>query len=227
MTSALRSSARHLRSALTAAVALPFRPSLPRAPCMAAAVESSPPLPLAFQRPTRPPRPTSLAPCCASPPAQPARLRGATLAASCAAAFAAAGRGAASAGAMAPVVSSPLSPRLAPPQAPAELSTLVAPTHAVAGAMRALPALATSAALGSQRRGVFVEVRRGDVDRAIKKFKIKLRLDNAIRVARARSHYWKPAELRRLRTQEEQIRRQQRDFRQKLSWIMAKRSRGF
>ncbi|CAI5950120.1 unnamed protein product [Closterium sp. NIES-65] len=49
--------------------------------------------------------------------------------------------------------------------------------------------------------------------------------DNAIRVARARSHHWKGAELKRLRGKEAEIRRQQQDFRQKLAWIMAKRAR--
>ncbi|CAI5520411.1 unnamed protein product [Closterium sp. Naga37s-1] len=57
------------------------------------------------------------------------------------------------------------------------------------------------------------------------RFKIKLRSDNAIRVARARSHYWKGAEVKWLRAKEAEIRRQQRDFRQKLAWIMAKRAR--
>ncbi|CAI5475523.1 unnamed protein product [Closterium sp. Yama58-4] len=87
--------------------------------------------------------------------------------------------------------------------------------------------VAARAAGAGQARSVFVEVKKGDVDRAIKKFKIKLRSDNAIRVARARSHYWKGAELKRLRAKEAEIRRQQRDFRQKLAWIMAKRARGF
>ncbi|CAI7783875.1 unnamed protein product [Closterium sp. NIES-53] len=255
MTSALRSSARHLRSALTTtASAFAAGPALPRAPCIAGSLESAASLPRVPQNPARS---FSLAPPSHASPPPPASPAASDLPvrfqlASCAPRLSISAQGAptvdriAGAGRSAPQVSQPSISRSSLPRSfgtfsaqRQRLSTLAAFPRALAAgpvpspasavpSLRAHDAVVAARAAGAgQARGVFVEVKKGDVDRAIKKFKIKLRADNAIRVARARSHHWKGAELKRLRAKEAEIRRQQQDFRQKLAWIMAKRARGF
>lgn len=72
-----------------------------------------------------------------------------------------------------------------------------------------------------------MEVKKGDVERAIKRYKWKLRDANIIRVARARRYYWKPAEMKVLRAKEEAIRRKKKEYGKKLGWIMTKKQRGF
>ncbi|CAI5964461.1 unnamed protein product [Closterium sp. NIES-64] len=246
MPSALRSSARHLRSAFTTtAAAFTARPALPRMPCIAASLESA----VSMRRVPQPPaRPSAVAPSFhASPPLPAPPVASDLLArfqlASCAPRFSISAQ-------EAPTRTLVALPRaLAVGRAPSPASA--APTLRAAHTA----VVAARAAGVGQARGVFVEAQdqathgkrhKGGAGNAAEitpmplllpllpsqpfpspayRFKINLRTDNAIHVARARSHYWKGAELKRLRTEEAEIRWQQREFRQKLDWTMAKHAR--
>eukprot|EP00270_Netrium_digitus_P008950 TRINITY_DN2704_c0_g1_i4.p1 TRINITY_DN2704_c0_g1~~TRINITY_DN2704_c0_g1_i4.p1 ORF type:complete len:173 (+),score=28.16 TRINITY_DN2704_c0_g1_i4:34-519(+) len=78
-----------------------------------------------------------------------------------------------------------------------------------------------------QRRSVHVEVKDDNLDRALKKLKWKLRDSMSIPVARARQYYYKPSDLKILRQKERDIRKRKKEFKEKLNWVMSKRSRGF
>lgn len=72
-----------------------------------------------------------------------------------------------------------------------------------------------------------MEVKNGDFDRALKRFKWKTRDENTLRTMRARQNHYKPSELRKLLRKESEIRRQKRRFKERLDYIMEKRTRGF
>lgn len=74
-------------------------------------------------------------------------------------------------------------------------------------------------------RNVYVEVKNGDIDQALKRYKKKVREDNSLRMMRARQFNYNPSELRVLFKKEQEIRRKHKTFAEKLKWIMSKRSR--
>ncbi|CAI5935658.1 unnamed protein product [Closterium sp. NIES-65] len=246
MPSALRSSARHLRSAFTTtAAAFTARPALPRMPCIAASLESA----VSMRRVPQPPaRPSAVAPSFhASPPLQAPPVASDLLArfqlVSCAPRFSISAQEALTR----TLVALPRALAVGRAPSPASAAPTLRAAHTAVVAARA-------AGVG-QARGVFVEAQdqathgkrhKGGAGNAAEitpmplllpllpsqpfpspayRFKINLRTDNAIHVARARSHYWKGAELKRLRAEEAEIRWQQREFRQKLDWTMAKHAR--
>ena len=76
-----------------------------------------------------------------------------------------------------------------------------------------------------QERSVHIEVKNGDVERALKRYKWKYRDEGSSRMLRARQVYMKPSEKKLLLKKEGEIRRRTRAFKDKVDWIMSKRSR--
>ena len=76
-----------------------------------------------------------------------------------------------------------------------------------------------------QERSIHVEVKNGDVERALKRYKWKYREESSPRMLRARQVYMKPSEKKLMLKKEGEIRRRTRAFKDKVDWIMSKRSR--
>ncbi|KAH8964600.1 hypothetical protein BDL97_04G075600 [Sphagnum fallax] len=78
-----------------------------------------------------------------------------------------------------------------------------------------------------QVRQIMVDVVKDDLERAIRKLMRRLKEDGTIRVMRSRQYFQKPSELKVLAAKERDKRIQKKAFREKLKWIMERRSRGF
>jgi small subunit ribosomal protein S21 len=76
-----------------------------------------------------------------------------------------------------------------------------------------------------QVRQIMVDVVKDDLERAIRKLMRRLKEDGTIRVMRSRQYFQKPSELKVLAAKERDKRIQKKAFREKLKWIMERRSR--
>ena len=109
------------------------------------------------------------------------------------------------------------------------------PTGHASLSLRHLAATSTTISIGTlgfavlenrqQERSVHVEVKNGDVERALKRYKWKYREESSPRILRARQVYMKPSEKKLMLKKEGEIRRRTRAFKDKVDWIMSKRSR--
>ncbi|KAG6547577.1 hypothetical protein Mapa_011026 [Marchantia paleacea] len=79
---------------------------------------------------------------------------------------------------------------------------------------------------GQQVRTIMVEVKRNDLDRAIRRWRRKCKEEN-LKSLKDREYFRKPSELKVLARKERDHRIMKRAFKQKLKWIMSRRQRGF
>lgn len=76
-----------------------------------------------------------------------------------------------------------------------------------------------------QVRNVMVEVTNDDLERALRKMKRRLKVDNGIKLLRERQSFRKPSELKVLARKERDKRIAKKAFRAKLKWIQARQAR--
>ncbi|KAJ7552752.1 hypothetical protein O6H91_06G069200 [Diphasiastrum complanatum] len=83
------------------------------------------------------------------------------------------------------------------------------------------------AKVGYQVRGVYVEVKDDNFELALNKYGRLMRQDKTLNELSKRQFYLKPSERRVLARKERDRRIARREFKEKLRWIMSRRSRGF
>eukprot|EP00850_Spirogloea_muscicola_P005457 SM000025S08352 [mRNA] locus=s25:264727:267768:+ [translate_table: standard] len=87
-----------------------------------------------------------------------------------------------------------------------------------------LPAIATAA---GRPRTIVVEVRDGNVEAAVRRYKRLLRSEGTLKALRSRTVYVKPSQRRVEARKDREARTRRADFRRKMRWIEERQQRGF